>query len=344
MSSSRRACVTCRLGRFRRIARGVAGRGLGRSDGDRRHSQRRDQHVDAAGRRDDGQGQGQRYYGQTWRGTQYRWDDNQRQCVNTGDRTGSGQAVDFNVTAPGDPGDYDAGFTARGANDCTGVESAEKVLTNALRVTQPGPNPNLPPRCGIDVMLVLDKSGSIASSGATEAVRNATRAFLTALSGTGAAVSITDFSTTAEWQVDYTTVTANTITDVFEPYLTDVYDPAGWTNWEDAFQKVKEVNADPGTPRADLVVFVTDGDPTARNTDSGGTVTGLVEGEAEALRRAANQADAVKGQGSHVFALGVGAAVTKPTSARRLTAVSGFDQYPGAAFQQGRLHARGEVR
>ena len=41
----------------------------------------------------------------------------------------------------------------------------------------------------------------------------------------------------------------------------------------------------------------------------------------------------VKAQGSRVFALGVGAAVTTPTSARRLTAISGFDRYPGTPFK-----------
>ena len=50
------------------------------------------------------------------------------------------------------------------------------------------------------------------------------------------------------------------------------------------------------------------------------------------MRRAAQEADLVKGQGSKVFALGVGAAVTKETSAHRLTAISGFNQYPDTPF------------
>ena len=63
---------------------------------------------------------------------------------------------------------------------------------------------------------------------------------------------------------------------------------------------------------------------------------GLVEGEVEALRRAANQADFVKGQKSHVLAMGVGAAVTDGNSARRLTAISGFDKWPssGVSFEE----------
>ena len=266
----------------------------------------------------------------TWRATQVEG-GLQPACADHDNRTSTG-TEDFNVTAPGEPGNYDAEFTASADDDCSPTSGATETLLDAVRVTTPAPNPNLPPRCGINVMLVLDESGSIASSNATESVRDATRAFLNALSGTGAAVSIIDFSSTAARPVPYTTVTSSAITTVFEPYLKNGYAPSGWTNWEAAFQKVREANTQ-GT-LADLVVFVTDGDPTARNTASGDPVTGLVEGEAEALRRAAEQADLVKAQKSHVFALGVGQAVTKPTSARRLTAISGFDQYPETGFDK----------
>jgi uncharacterized repeat protein (TIGR01451 family) len=147
-------------------------------------------------------------------------------------------------------------------------------------------------------------------------------------------VSIVDFSTRAQRPVDYTTVTDETMASVFNPYINNGYDPGGWTNWEDAFHEVKVANDD--GPVADLVVFMTDGDPTARNTNSGGVVDELTEGEVEAMRRAQKEADLVKGQGSHVLAMGVGAAVTKETSARRLTAVSGFDKWPtpGVTFEE----------
>src|SRR5262249_4460229 len=227
-------------------------------------------------------------------------------------------------------GTYDATFTPRGQNDCSGEVGTARDLVGGVRVTSPAPNPNLAPKCGLNVMLVLDRSGSIASSGATETVRNAARAFLTALSGTGSKVSIADFSTTARRPIDYTTVTPDSIANVFNPYLTNQYIPSGWTNWEDALQVVNQANTQ--GPVADVVVFITDGDPTARNNPPGSPVTGLVDGEALALQRAANQADVVKGQGSKMFVMGVGAAVTGAASAARLTAISGFDRYPQADF------------
>jgi hypothetical protein len=167
----------------------------------------------------------------------------------------------------GAPGDYDASFTASNTSGCGGTESDPFPLTDALRVTMPGSNPDLPPRCAINVMLVLDKSGSIQSSGQIENVRKAARAFLEAVSDTGAAIPIVDFSSTAEQQVPYTTVTPNAIANTFEPYLTNVYKPSGYTNWQAAFDEVEQVNA--SQTKADMVVSTTDGDPTARTDPSG---------------------------------------------------------------------------
>ena len=54
--------------------------------------------------------------GAEWQGTQYRFGADPRQCVDTDDSKGN-KTVEFNITAPGDPGDYDAGFTARARMD-----------------------------------------------------------------------------------------------------------------------------------------------------------------------------------------------------------------------------------
>src|SRR5262245_14269323 len=217
-----------------------------------------------------------------WRGTTWSFVPGPgAQCVNTADRSpGTGRTVNFNVTAPGVPREYNANFTGSAQNNCATL-GPNRTQTDALRVTEPAPNPDLPPRCGIDVMLVLDESGSIASSGQTENVRNATRAFLTALAGTGAAVSIVDFSTSAARPVPYTTVTTATIASVFEPYLVNGYRPSGWTNWEAAFHEVYQANATTQT-LADLVVFITDGDPTAHSNPTGSPTTNLPNGDVTA--------------------------------------------------------------
>jgi uncharacterized repeat protein (TIGR01451 family) len=280
----------------------------------------------------------------TWRATRVRWGSQSSDCIDHDNRSSNG-SEDFAVTAPGPPDDYDVTFEPSENSNCSGTPGGAYTLREGLNVPAPATNQDLPPRCGINVMLVLDESGSIGDTpGAEQAVKTATRTFLNSLSGTGAAVSIVDFSTSARQQIGYTQVTGSspsggnpgsgTIATVFEPYLEDGYDPNGWTNWEDAFTKVRAANADADQPTADLVVFITDGDPTARNNPPGNPITNIREGDATAMRPAAAQANLVKNQGSHVLAMGVGDAVTTPTSARRLTAVSGFDQYPGTDFSR----------
>ena len=267
----------------------------------------------------------------TWSATRVGFGTEPAACIDHPNQyAGHGRRASFDVTAPGTPGSYDVDFTPNTSYNCGGPAGGTLTLQHGLTVTEPAPNPNLPPRCGINVMLVLDESTSISASGETETVRNATRAFLNALAGTGAKVSIIDFSTTAAQRVPYTTVTDATIADVFEPYLRNGYRPDGYTNWEAAFQKTREANTE-GT-LADLVVFITDGDPSARNNPPHSPIANLTPGDVSAMRGAATEADLVKGQGSHVLALGVGAAVTQEASAQRLTAISGFDQAPPADF------------
>ena len=143
--------------------------------------------------------------GATWSST--RWTiGSSTGCYNHGNCTSGDHTIDFRtnnkntVTAPGGPDDsYAVVYTPYASNDCSGNPSGSAyTLTNALNVTGPGKNPDLVERCGINVMLVLDESGSIASSNATGAVRTATKSFLVALSGTGSEVSIVDFSSTAD--------------------------------------------------------------------------------------------------------------------------------------------------
>jgi hypothetical protein len=81
------------------------------------------------------------------------------------------------------------------------------------------------------------------------------------------------------------------------------------------------------------VVFVTDGDPTAEGRLNS-TRTSLPDGSVEALQPAWEEANLVKGQGSHIFAVGVGPAVDLETSRRRLAAVTGYNEYPGVDFSR----------
>jgi uncharacterized repeat protein (TIGR01451 family) len=183
-------------------------------------------------------------------------------------------------------------------------------------------NPDIPNQCGLNVSLVLDRSGSIANADAESQVRNSAKAFLNAVDGTGSTVSLVTFATSASVNLAPTTNIASAVAAV--DAITDAQF-TGATNWEDALIKAKGLDFDgvAGAPvaPADLVVMITDGNPTTYNgdtTNSGGSTS------TTDVSKAVTQADAIKLAGSHMFAVGVTAA---PTVAN-LAAISGPDQYP----------------
>ena len=91
--------------------------------------------------------------------------------------------------------------------------------------TTPAPNPDLTKACGLDVLVILDESGSIATSNATDDVRRAFTAFVDSLNNTGSSMAVIEFSTVARLPSigglpggEYITITNSTSQD-FEDYI-----------------------------------------------------------------------------------------------------------------------------
>ena len=59
-------------------------------------------------------------------------------------------------------------------------------------------NPDLIEKCGLDVALILDVSGSIGSGANLTLLKDAAKAFITGIEGTGSKASITTFSTAGQ--------------------------------------------------------------------------------------------------------------------------------------------------
>lgn len=184
-----------------------------------------------------------------------------------------------------------------------------------------------------NVTLVLDESGSIDPYEGN--VRTALNAFFNSLSGFGVSASIVEFGTAAKTVMTDVIIDSANITGTFAPYVDatgsgDVYDSpsqlGAYTNWDDALDEVS--NMPTNSP---LVLFMTDGDPTAYNLDATGEPGGVVTGgvTTEATVRAEAEADEITSQGSHIIAVGVGAALTNSNSVDRLKGVAGPDTYPG---------------
>lgn len=182
------------------------------------------------------------------------------------------------------------------------------------------------------VSIVLDESGSIGSSEVV--VRDALHAFLDPLAGYSLDASIVEFGSSAITVFGYTEINPGNLASVFDPYVSNTASPGydspsqlgSWTNWDDALDEVSQMADAP-----DLVLFITDGDPTAYNQDhageSGGPLTGA--DTSEATNRAVEEANQIRSTGSDIIAIAVGNALTNSGSLSRLESVAGGDhQYP----------------
>lgn len=229
--------------------------------------------------------------------------------------------------------------TARNTGRRLTILLAAAVAASLFLTPRPA-RADTPETCG-NTILVLDESGSLAPHETT--MRSAVTSFLDPLSGTTAAAAVVEFGSAATKVFDYTSIDATTIASTFGPYINatssgHVYDPPSqlgpFTNWDDALDEVTLINADLSiSPEpAPVVLFLTDGDPTAYNLDQTGEPGGVdtTSAMAEGLARAIEEADQIRAQGSHIIAVGFGAGLTNPASLDRLKQVSGPDVYDGS--------------
>ena len=210
---------------------------------------------------------------------------------------GSVRSARKGPSAPHSPGRRRGVLGTRGV--CHGLVAALLVAPLVTGVAGPGAIPAggcghagaQPPdqdSCGVDVTLVLDASGSVSSSNAVEDVRDAAEALLDSLSNTNSTARVTQFATLSEqlaprrwWTMprwptrrapggDQRLLRPETS----PPPGTTIYryDGSGnplssgnyredngsiqYTNWDQSLDQAADT-----TP--ELVVYVTDGDPTA---------------------------------------------------------------------------------
>ncbi len=221
---------------------------------------------------------------------------------------------------------------------------------SAAAVT-PVTNPQITEKCGVDLTLVLDASGSVQQSNAVNEVRDAAEAFLDALSNTGSSARVTQFATATQQLAPSTVVDDGslgpdgTLRNAIDGYYNprpprpagvNFIDTRGqvnnsatnnqYTNWDGS------LNQAAGT-KPDLVVYVTDGDPTAYDLDKAGDPGdhgpppdiryGTNSTDTQTVDRAVTEANQVKTNGSRMLAVGVGNALGSSASQARLRQISG---------------------
>ncbi|WP_353779794.1 T9SS type A sorting domain-containing protein [Winogradskyella sp. 3972H.M.0a.05] len=201
---------------------------------------------------------------------------------------------------------------------------------NSCPAVNSSPNPDLGVSCQqeLDVTIVIDESGSLGSD--ENNVKAGVLAFLQELSCTPVRVAIIEFSSTARYVVsDYTAVDATLISNMtgyFDgvAFNGQTYNATGSTNWQAAM-----ILADGVPTPADLLLVFTDGVPTSYSpdeTDPGGSSNTCGSGNTTQpveLYNPVQLTNKIKGEGTHIFALGVGGGV----DVSQLQAISGPTAY-----------------
>ncbi len=151
-------------------------------------------------------------------------------------------------------------------------------------------NPILDDTCGLDMVLVLDTSGSI-DNNELQQMRQAFHIFVDAfIPATPTQIAVVDFDTSARLIQDF-----SNDADVIKNAI-DQGSSGGWTNWQDALDVTSDLNF-PRASKADLVIFSSDGHPT-RPLNQHYTQKNL-----ELAKESANQ---LKQSGIRIMSLGIG--------------------------------------
>ena len=209
-------------------------------------------------------------------------------------------------------------------------------------------NPDLIEKCGLDVALILDVSGSIGSGANLTLLKDAAKAFITGIEGTGSKASITTFSTAGQVLRTAQVMDATNAAD-FRSAINGL-SSNGWTNWYDAIVDARSTfpgfSQKPGTTgnpgpfnRPDLVVMITDGNPNRILTTDGDRQQ-FANGAADAVNPAIRGlvpltapdqgTNLIKNQGAHMLAIGVGDALDGDSEQNALKAISDRTPFDGS--------------
>ncbi|MGH9040568.1 MAG: vWA domain-containing protein [Acidimicrobiia bacterium] len=178
-------------------------------------------------------------------------------------------------------------------------------------------NQDLESSCGLDLALVLDRSGSVTA----DTVQAAANAFLDQLADTGSTVSLVSFSGSADADMGPTSVSGDGL-EALKSAVSGL-DFGGATNWEDGLLTARGQFPDFDNDQPHVVVMITDGDPTTYNGDN--PWTGSSTSQAD-IDRAVTQANFIRDLGVHMLAVGVD--TPSGSSQDRLKLISGPNRYP----------------
>jgi prepilin-type N-terminal cleavage/methylation domain-containing protein len=186
----------------------------------------------------------------------------------------------------------------------------------------------------LNVVLVLDRSSSIAAAKAVQQVKDAGTAFLSALKDTGSRVAIVSFGTQGKVEAPPTADTDGANFNYLNNVVQNInipLSPTEYTNWDDGLLKAKSTFGSFPPGKSPLVVVVTDGNPNRWINDSTGAVAGTDVNTA--VTEARKTADDMKKNPTNakIFAVGV----SSSPNTDNLKQISGPNQWQaGKDFQK----------
>jgi cysteine-rich repeat protein len=179
----------------------------------------------------------------------------------------------------------------------------------------PNANPTLPESCGLDIVLVLDSSDSIDNTELGQ-VKSAGNAFVDALAGTPTNFAVVDFDTQIVSSLaltNNTTAVHSAINNIGHTSQTEL------TNWEAALIKGQSLISAGTSSKPNLMVIITDGDPTTYGYPNSLGSYGGTEPDPPDINNAILAANAAKIAGTRILAIGV----TSEPTIDNLKAISG---------------------
>jgi hypothetical protein len=211
---------------------------------------------------------------------------------------------------------------------------------SANAVVSPTPawvdNPNLKASCGLDVVLVLDASKSIATSGSTADVKAAAATLVAAFKDTNTRVGITTFASSvlsAQALVDDNTDNAATLNAAIAAYTPST---AEGTDWEAGVGRAHAIFT-AGTKRTgvqQLMIVVTDGAPNKYVDVNGTPVPGAnyPSPSLDAVNPAVDRGNLFKANGGRILGIGVGTDFAAAGAATRISYLERLSQYAGTGY------------
>ncbi|MDX6741178.1 hypothetical protein [Actinocorallia sp. A-T 12471] len=178
-------------------------------------------------------------------------------------------------------------------------------------------------RCGLDVAIVTDLSGSIGP--VLPEVKEAMRRFTDELVGTQSRMAVFSFATNSPASgganfPELIPVSTQAGADAFKAQFAD-WTASGTTNWDQGIWRAASAQE-----RYDLILVVTDGDPTTWDDLDGGVVT------FDGLEAGIFSANAAKAAGTRVMAMGL--QLPEEGGPPNLRAISGPTAYDGTNAAQ----------